>query len=116
MNKQQVINKYPRLFPKGEPDCGFYIGEAWIPLVDKLCQKIVDILGPDDTCIVDQVKEKFGGLRFYYHSNKYDEINLFVRECEDACELICSECGKEHKKTTDNGWISSRCSDCKNKQ
>jgi hypothetical protein len=43
---------------------GFAHDDGWFDLVWRLCEAI-EALGPDEDFKVEQVKEKFGGLRFY---------------------------------------------------
>ncbi|MEK7090164.1 MAG: hypothetical protein AAB930_01100, partial [Patescibacteria group bacterium] len=42
---------------------GFECGDGWFGLIKKLCEKLKDLDLKDFR--VTQVKEKFGGLRFY---------------------------------------------------
>lgn len=49
---------------------GCEIDDGWYSLLNSLCEEIMQLYNrnacqPD--IVVDQVKEKFGGLRFYYH-------------------------------------------------
>jgi len=58
-----------------------------------------------------QVKEKFGGLRFYMTS-KNDEIHALVREAEQLSYEFCEECGKPGQ-TDNKGWIRTLCEKCR---
>jgi hypothetical protein len=71
----ELVKKYPKIFQhyKGDPrqTCmawGMTCGDGWYKLIDMLCFKLSHL---SDThgiqTVADQVKEKFGGLRFYYH-------------------------------------------------
>jgi hypothetical protein len=57
--------------------------------------------------IVDQVKEKFGSLRFYYTGGD-DYISGLTSMAESMSEVTCEECGKPGK-SSGGGWISVRC-------
>jgi hypothetical protein len=57
-----------------------------------------------------QIKEKFGGLRFYMTCGT-DEIFDLVEEAEELSYKICEECGKPGKER-DGGWIHTHCDDC----
>jgi predicted HicB family RNase H-like nuclease len=61
---------------------------------------------PDIT--VSQVKEKFGGLRFYYSFNS-DQAENIVREAERRSTQICETCGAPGKLGARGGWWSTRC-------
>jgi len=57
--------------------------------------------------VADQVKEKFGTLRFYY-SGGDDVIDGMVQMAEAMSSVTCEECGAPGK-TNDKGWLSTRC-------
>ena len=42
--------------------CGSGVRESWLPLVIKLNEDVTEL---DPTYVIDQIKEKFGGLRYY---------------------------------------------------
>ena len=56
---------------------------------------------------LDQVKEKFGGLRFYYTGGD-EHIRGLVSMAESMSEVTCEICGSPGKRGG-NGWISTRC-------
>lgn len=57
-----------------------------------------------------QVKEKFGGLRFYMtHGN--DEIFSLISEAESKSYKTCEECG-EPGDQKDTGWVKTLCDSC----
>jgi hypothetical protein len=57
--------------------------------------------------VVAQVKEKFGGLRFYYEGGD-EAVAGMVRMAEAWAEHTCEECGKPGQSRTD-GWIKTLC-------
>jgi hypothetical protein len=56
---------------------------------------------------LDQVKEKFGTLRFYYTGGD-DEIRGMVRMAESMSAVTCEECGLPGTQTQ-GGWIKTAC-------
>jgi hypothetical protein len=56
---------------------------------------------------LDQVKEKFGTLRFYYTGGD-DQIYGMVRMAESMSGVTCEECGKPGTSTS-GGWIKTVC-------
>jgi len=56
---------------------------------------------------VDQVKEKFGTLRFYYTGGD-DYISGLVSMAESMSAVTCEECGAPGKRVG-GGWISTLC-------
>jgi len=63
--------------------------------------------------VANQVKEKFGGLRFYY-SGGDEVINGMVIQAENLSLQICEKCGVMNELVTQNskGWIQTTCSQC----
>jgi hypothetical protein len=57
--------------------------------------------------VVEQIKEKFGGLRFYYQGGD-DTIQGMVRMAEAWADRSCEECGKPGK-SRGGGWIKTLC-------
>jgi hypothetical protein len=57
--------------------------------------------------IVEQVKEKFGSLRFYYQGGD-EYIHGLVSMAESMSGITCEECGAPGE-TGGNGWISTLC-------
>lgn len=57
--------------------------------------------------IVDQVKEKFGGLRFYYHGGDA-EVSGMVRMAEVWAAQTCETCG-ESGTLRHGGWVRTLC-------
>jgi len=86
------------------------IGEGWAPLIDRIYD-YADELGVQMTIL--QVKEKFGGLRFYFaaHEQVYPSIEKVVNECEDESLKICESCGKPGS-LRGSSWVMTLCDDC----
>lgn len=86
--EQKLVQKYPGIFRDYHGDMrqtcmtwGFECGDGWFNLIDKLCSDITKICEKNKKknieVIAVQVKEKFGGLRFYYDLTKNN--NIFSR-------------------------------------
>lgn len=60
-----------------------------------------------DQVVVDQVKEKFGTLRFYYTGGD-DTIRGMVRMAEAMSAVTCEECGVPGEQRH-GGWIRTLC-------
>ncbi len=60
-----------------------------------------------DWIVVDQIKEKFGGLRFYYHGGD-NHIDGLVTMAESWASHTCETCGNMGKRR-DGGWIRTLC-------
>lgn len=60
-----------------------------------------------------QVKEKFGGLRFYV-INANEEQQSVINFAESLSYSICETCGSTHNVTQTEGWVYTRCEKCMN--
>jgi hypothetical protein len=56
---------------------------------------------------LDQIKEKFGTLRFYYTGGD-DVIDGMVRMAESMSGVTCEECGSPGKRIG-GGWVTTLC-------
>ena len=63
---------------------------------------------------LDQVKEKFGTLRFYY-SGGDDYISGLVSMAESMSGVTCESCGNPGNQTS-GGWIKTICNPCEIKR
>jgi len=57
-----------------------------------------------------QVKEKFGGLRYYMTCGS-DQIYDLISEAEALSYKTCEECGNPGEER-DTGWIKTLCTEC----
>lgn len=72
--EHKLVEKYPKIFKNYGGDMritcmafGFECGDGWYNLINELCENITTLIGDKDIEVTaDQVKEKFGGLSFYY--------------------------------------------------
>jgi len=117
----QLFKKYPTLFPGGKNVnmkeslmCfGFECGDGWYNLIDKLCSDILKCEGGKDVT-VEQVKEKFGGLRFYTGPANSKIFDL-IHKAEEKSFKICEECGAKGELEEIRGWYTTLCKKCKKK-
>jgi hypothetical protein len=117
-NTQKLFNDFPTFFKPERPVTealmafGFECGDGWFDLIYKLCEEIA-ALKPDDFEVF-QVKEKFGGLRFYLVSGASDEIHSLITKAEERSYHICENCGADvpNGPSKKGGWISTKCEKC----
>ena len=91
-------------------------GDGWYWLVDNLCRTIQSYLKHNDIenkiqIEVTQVKEKYGGLRFYYQGGD-KLIDGMVWLAENLSYKICEQCGATEGVTQTKGWIVTLCPKC----
>jgi hypothetical protein len=90
-------------------------GEGWHKLIIPLIDAVLDAGGS-----IHQIKEKFGGLRFYYGFDKeipnevFDRINNMVNLAEDQSYHICENCGKPGETRSNHYWLKTLCDSCEN--
>jgi hypothetical protein len=86
------------------------VGPGWHSIVNE-CLDRIEPLGAHIT----QVKEKFGGLRIYYHLvtgvtiDELDEIDHFIKLAELEANVTCEECGAFGKLVNCKGWWKTLC-------
>ena len=128
---KKMEEKYPTMFANRYG--GFAVGAGWYPILEKLCSNIQHHLdwkekqrqwaidfnskaSPEEMkpvpevvpqVVVEQIKEKFGGLRFYYQGGD-DQIHGMVRMAEAWAGIACEECGGIGIQR-DSGWIRTLC-------
>lgn len=101
-------SKYPALFPS-YPRAGFDLPEGWDTLFEDLCQKLSALPNPP-ACA--QVKEKFGGLRFYT-DYAVEEADALISAAEKESVRTCQVCGsKDNVKNRGGCWIAHFCEKC----
>lgn len=83
------------------------VGAGWRNLLDRLIDDLF-VLGWDG--VVAQVKEKFGGLRFYIGSGD-SKIWDRIQEAENESYRTCEDCG-DLGKPRRGGWIKTLCDKC----
>lgn len=94
--------------------CGGYIGKGWYDLVFRLDAKIAAIC-PDYA--LDQVKEKFAGLRFYIaklpdsvSEEDKERIYNLIHIAESESHSICDVCGGAGTpRFVDDSFLATRC-------
>ena len=137
---EALCKKYPKIFKfngdlqSRQPIAwGFECGDGWYDILDVLCNGIqneVDHvvrqqrfqledgkLKPEDAVpeedlqfVAVQVKEKFGGLRFYGVGGN-DRVWGMISMAEGMSYKTCEDCGVPGK-TRKGGWIRVLCDAC----
>ena len=109
---KHMEESFPKMF--AEPYGGFCVSEGWWPVLANLCTNIqhhIDWKNKRSEVVaqvtVNQIKEKFGGLRFYY-SGGDDAIDGMVRMAESMSGVTCEECGGPGKRVG-GGWVTTLC-------
>lgn len=118
--QNKLYKKYPKIFaqknlgPRETLMCfGFECGDGWYWLIDGLCSSLQWHTDKNSYPQVEaiQVKEKFGGLRFYTN-NIDDYLSGYIAFAETLSYKICDKCGTTNNITTTKGWIRTICKEC----
>lgn len=125
---KQLCEKYPKIFAdRNKPMTktamcwGFEHSDGWYQILDSLCGNIQSYIDwknrsaeagykdfkPVPQVVAVQVKEKFGGLRFYYEGGD-EHISGMVRMAESWASVTCETCGAPGTMRT-GGWIKTLC-------
>lgn len=85
----------------------FQCESGWYPIIQKLIEDLIEI-GWDKKIL--QVKEKFGGLRFYPDNLPHLGFELIGKAEADSYK-ICETCGKPGEFRSDLTWKKTLCAD-----
>ena len=102
---------------------GLECGDGWKKIVDYTHEKLKYI---DPDYKVFQIKEKFGGLRYYYDSSIYygtiqrDIMEDIIKAAELEASYTCELCGVQGltsgvKTRVDHGLYYTYCKECSDK-
>jgi hypothetical protein len=126
-----LCEKYPKMMVNRNKNMqetcmcwGFECGDGWFNILDQLMSNIQHHIDWNNQnfdkgykqykqvaqVTLDQVKEKFGTLRFYYTGGD-DIIDGMVRMAESMSGCTCEECGNIGK-SRGGGWIHTYCDPC----
>lgn len=97
-----ITDAFGRPYPRENVLAG--VGKGWHGLVNKLIDDLFE-LGWDGS--LHQIKEKFGGLRFYI-GGATEEAHERIHAAENESLRTCDECG-EPGKPDNSGWIRTVC-------
>ena len=133
---EDLIAVHPRMFRGTPPVVASDLPPGWYGLVDKLCSDIEALLGQEpERFEVKQIKEKYGGLRFYFSFEGVEDhfidlhtpegIETFVQRPDGPAVMsqlrklvsaaaehstsTCQRCGAPGTLANRLGWVSTLC-------
>ena len=130
-----LCEKYPKMMVNRNKNMqetcmcwGFECGDGWFNILNQLMSNIQHHIDWNNQnfekgykqykqvtqVTLDQVKEKFGTLRFYYTGGD-DEISGMVRMAESMSGVTCEECGNPGE-SRGGGWVHTYCTPCEIKR
>lgn len=112
VNESRLREQFPTIY--GNVYIG--VGDGWVDLLYELSTAITDLCNERGIEIPQavQIKEKFGGLRFYVTGSGSDEIDNLIYTAEAKSRTICEQCGDVGSQTK-IGWVRTLCSVCRMK-
>jgi hypothetical protein len=124
----KLVGKYPKILKDYGGDkmqtCmawGMEVGEGWYDLLDTSMARIqylCDLFTKDNDkevqLIANQIKEKFGTLRFYYSiigatDLQCDILSCIISQAERISEQTCEITGKHGHTCVSCGWYKVLC-------
>ena len=119
---QELLKKYPEFFdwvkdkdpkaPIHSIQLGIECGDGWYDLLDSLMESIKGYCSANKIPFIQitQIKEKYGGLRFYYNGGN-DIIFGMTWFSEDLSLKTCETCGRPGELRPGN-WFVTSCNSC----
>lgn len=135
MNKdleKTLLERYPKiLLSSNERNLvamfGIDCGDGWYNIIDTLCSSIqneIDYHNGEgfysayeskqpkmEQVVAAQIKEKFGGLRFYTDGSLTDRMRGMIFLAEALSSVTCERCGGPGKNQS-KGWVYTMCDPC----
>lgn len=123
----QLVKKYPKILRdfRGDPmrTCmawGFEVEDGWYNLLDDCMEKMqyfCDLCSRDGRevqVVANQIKEKYGDLRFYasaYGADKIEDsiIDDIISEAERKSRNTCEVTGEDGSLCSRGGWYKILC-------
>jgi len=115
--ENKLFNEFPNLYKIDDTlqrnlmKFGFMCGDGWFKIIYNLSKKLSNLNLPDDFEVFE-VKEKFGGLRYYVNDGN-EEVYKLISEAEEKSYTTCEVCGKIGK-IRNSGWVKTLCDECNN--
>lgn len=121
--------------------CEIFVPKGWEAIINEFCEKVQELCqsyrsqGYVVYCRVQQIKEKFAGLRIYWgnlgqikHDHRKSSVDnektqMFHTQLlelkskyTDMADNVCQWCGNKGKLDSTGGWYQMICSECLLKQ
>jgi hypothetical protein len=108
----EFMEAHPRLFSpgsRGYAECG----DGWHDLLERCCVRIEAALADGDLFTAEQIKSKYGTLRFYWGGSLSDAAKARVEEAIDLAEArsacTCEICGAAGRLYERGDWLATAC-------
>jgi len=92
---------------------GCDVSDGWQKIIMEADERLLYI---DPKYKIQQVKEKFGSLRYYFTTEKVgierDIMQCITSYAEQRSAHICEDCGKYGKYRPQLAWVRTLCDEC----
>ena len=85
------------------------VGEGWYPIIISL-DKALSLIDPEYK--IYQIKQKFGGLRYYCEAKSYGIVQTLIAEAETESFNTCENCGKFEELKNNKDHVTTLCQEC----
>lgn len=127
--QEKLFEKHPKIFEDRNLPAtqslmcfGIECGDGWYELIDTLCEQLQTLCDDENIDAEEpfqvkafQVKEKWGGLRFYVN-NGSSMMSEVISMAERMSRRVCYNCGSMDRVTFTKGWIVPLCHSCMEKE
>ncbi len=108
----ELTAAHPRLFgvaSHGYAECG----DGWHDVLKRCCVRIEAALAEGDRFTTENIKSKYGSLRFYWVGHLSDATKTRVEEAIELAEArsscTCETCGAAGRRYDRGGWLATAC-------
>lgn len=117
-----LYHQYPEIFSPNTWHFWFECGDGWFELINTLCRQIQNYIENKkvhdvivEQVIALQVKEKYGGMCFYYTGGD-EVIDQMILLASAISYKTCEKCGcPASVQSSPHGWVTTYCEKCRNK-
>lgn len=121
--QEELFEEFPKIFAdknktpqESAMAAGITTGDGWFWLIHHLCRALQECTDKDGSpqVVAFQVKEKFGGLKFYINNGSgSNEQYSLIHFTESLSYSVCEECGSMADiSLRKGGWIRALCDTC----
>lgn len=108
----EFMEAHPRVFgvgTQGYAECG----DGWRDLLEHCAVRIEAALAEGDRFTAENIKSKYGTLRFYFGGHLSDVAQAQVEEAIELAEArsacTCETCGEPGRLYDRGGWLATAC-------
>lgn len=119
MKLTDLLTKYPLAFSYRAQNYGFALfgfecRDGWAAILEPVAAYLEKLNAQEDSRVyICQIKEKFGGLRFYVNGGD-DHLDKLIEEAENKSYTVCEVCGAAATMVKERGWYLTLCKDHQN--